>query len=250
MAEPRFLLAIPVYNEERHLERVLRRARRYLDDILVVDDGSADRTPQLLADQKELHTIRHAHNQGYGRSLADAFAYAVAAGFDWVITMDCDEQHEPAFLPEFMAVARRDQADLISGSRYLSDLDARGLPPADRRRINLRITGLLNERLGLAITDAFCGFKAYRTAALVSLRISEPGYAMPIQLWVQAARAGWRIVELPVRLVYHDSSRQFGGGLDDPAVRYKYYLSVLRAELGRSWAPAAEPQGDSVRAAC
>ncbi|MHC4093677.1 MAG: glycosyltransferase family 2 protein [Planctomycetota bacterium] len=254
MPRLRVLLAIPVYNEQRYIHRVLRQARAHVEDILVVDDGSTDRTPQILAGERGLHTIRHSTNLGYGQSLIDAFDFALGAGYDWVITMDCDEQHEPAFLPKFIAAARRDDADLISGSRYLADLDGRGLPPADRRRINAAITAQLNERLGLHITDAFCGFKAYRTEALRGLCITEPGYAMPMQLWVQAARAGWRIVELPVRLIYHDAKRQFGGGLDDPAVRYEYYLRVLAVELERglspAGAPAKSPEGDSVGAAC
>lgn len=250
MAQTRFLLAIPVYNEQRHVRRVLRQVRAYVDDILVVDDGSTDRTPQILAGEQGLRTIRHPGNQGYGQSLADAFAFAGTAGYDWLITMDCDEQHEAAFLPKFMAAAQRAEADLISGSRYLGDLPSRGLPPADRRRINARITGLLNERFGLGITDAFCGFKAYRTAALRDLCITESGYAMPVQLWVQAARAGWRIVELPVRLIYHDSERQFGGGLDEAGGRYQYYLRVLTAELERTLSPTGPPDGDLIRAAC
>ena len=250
MAQTRFLLAIPVYNEQRHVRRVLRQVRAHVNDILVVDDGSTDRTPQILADERGLYIIRHSNNQGYGQSLADAFAFAASAGYEWLITMDCDEQHEAAFLPEFMVAAQRDEADLISGSRYLGDLAGRGLPPADRRRINAQITGLLNARLGLGITDAFCGFKAYRTAALRDLCITEPGYAMPVQLWVQVARAGWRIVELPVRLIYHDSERQFGGGLDEPQVRYQYYLSVLAAELGGALSSTGPPGSDSIRTAC
>ena len=89
----------------------------------------------------------------------------------------------------------------------------------------------LNRRLGLNITDAFCGFKAYRVAALRDLHITVPGYAMPMQFWVQAARAGLRVRELPVRLIYNDPTRHFGGLLDDPAIRLQHYLEVLETEL-------------------
>ena len=249
MGDGRFLLAIPVYNEERYLAGVLGQARAYLDDVLIVDDGSQDRTPQILAAYPDLPVIRHVTNLGYGRSRADAFAFAIEAGFDWLITMDCDGQHEPEFIPKFMAAARRDDADLISGSRYLSSFDGDSLPPADRRWINARITCLLNDRLGLGITDAFCGFKAYRVAALGRLSVTEPGYAMPLQVWVQAARAGMRIVELPVRLIYRDATRRFGGGLDDPEARYRYYTDVLEAELGRCAWPVPPPDAQSVRIA-
>lgn len=249
MADRRFLLAILVYNEERHLKGVLGRARSRIEDILVVDDGSTDRTPSILAAWPGVRVIRHASNLGYGRALADAFAHAIEAGFDWLITMDCDGQHEPALIPKFMVAARRDDADLISGSRYLARSDGGSSPPADRRRINAQITRLLNERLGLGITDAFCGFKAYRVAALRGLFVTEPGYAMPLQVWVQAARAGWRVVELPVPLIYHDATRRFGGGLDDPAARYQYYIDVLEAELAGRARPMAWPDKRSIRIA-
>ena len=82
-----------------------------------------------------------------------------------------------------------------------------------------------------SICDAFCGFKAYSRRALEHLHINETGYAMPLEVWVQAAAASLRIVELPVPLVYLDLARSFGGALDDAATRLAYYRSVLdRAE--------------------
>lgn len=229
----RFLVAIPVYNEAAHVRRVLAEVRRYARDVLVVDDGSTDGTGALLASFGWVHRIVHAVNLGYGQSLIDAFRFAAARRFDWIITMDCDEQHEPAFIPAFVDAMRQDDADIISGSRYLRRFEGNGLPPPDRQAINRQITGLLNRWLRLAITDAFCGFKAYRVSGLRRLRLSEPGYAMPLQLWVQAAHVGLRIRELPVRLLYTDPNRHFGGSLDDPAVRRRYYLSVLREEMQR-----------------
>lgn len=228
----RTLLAIPVYNEERYLRRVLSEVRKYIDDILVVDDGSTDRTPGILAEQRDIAVIRHEQNQGYGQSLIDAFAYAARQGYDWIITMDCDEQHEPCRIPDFLAAEAAGDADIISGSRYMRDTPADDLPPPDRRRINAQITQLINEVLGLPITDAFCGYKAYRVAALRRLRLTETGYAFPIPFWVQAVRARLRIREISVRLIYNDPHRSFGGTLDDPAIRLQHYLDVFYRELG------------------
>lgn len=233
MPETRFLLAIPVYNEAPYVRGVLAEVRKYVTDILVVDDGSTDGTARMLADQSDIDVIQHPRNQGYGKSLADAFAYAMCRRYDWLITIDCDEQHEPSFIPKFKARALADEADIISGSRYLETLDGNSLPPEDRRRINAEVTELLNRRLGLGITDAFCGFKAYRVSALARLCIIEAGYAMPLQMWVQIWRARLRIVELPVKLIYTDATRHFGGPLDDPQTRRQHYLDVLEAELAR-----------------
>lgn len=228
---PEHLLAIPVFNEERYVEAVLQNARRFSTNILVIDDGSSDATPALLRRQPDVHVIRHPENRGYGKSLSDAFEYAQRHGYPWLITMDCDEQHEPECIPCFLSAAARDDADVISGTRYPNGHMVDASVPSDRLAINRRITGLINERLGLAITDAFCGFKAYRVSALQHIRITVPGYAMPMQWWVQVVRANLRVVELPIRLIYKDPTRHFGGLLDDPDVRLSHYIDVLEREL-------------------
>ncbi len=225
------LLAIPVFNEERYVRRVIEEAGRYSGHILVVDDGSTDRTPELLREFEAIHLITHPENRGYGKSLADAFTFAQRHGYEWVITMDCDEQHEASYIPKFLDAMALDDADVVSGTRYPSGFDVDVSVPADRRKINRRITAMLNRRLGLDLTDAFCGFKAYRVAALRFLHITVPGYAVPMQFWVQAVRAGLRVRELPVRLIYKDPTRHFGGLLDDPEARLKHYLEAFESEL-------------------
>ena len=85
----------------------------------------------------------------------------------------------------------------------------------------------MNRRLGLNLTDAFCGFKAYRTEALAKIELTETGYAMPLELWVQAARLGLRIVEVAVPLIYLDERRSFGGALDRADARLAVYRQVL-----------------------
>jgi dolichol-phosphate mannosyltransferase len=231
------LVAIPVHNERRHVTRVLDEVRKYARDILVIDDGSTDDTPLLLANQP-VEVIRHARNRGYGQALIDAFRYAQCqcCCYDWLVTMDCDLQHEPASLPVFMELIARDSADVISGSRYLVGPGPAGgadTPPADRRQINQVVTRQVNQRLGLALTDAFCGFKALRVAALRKLELDEPGYAFPLQFWVQAAAHDLRIIETPVRLIYNDLNRSFGALLDNAQVRQRHYLQVLERELAR-----------------
>ncbi|MEM1072113.1 MAG: glycosyltransferase family 2 protein [Planctomycetota bacterium] len=244
----RVLVAIPVYNEQKHVARVLERLREHhADDVLVIDDGSTDATPQLLA-TFPVEVIRHSKNRGYGRSMQDAFRWAAVDGFDWVITMDCDEQHEPESIPAFIEAIDQGDADVVSGSRYLlrpSQQEAEGSPPPDRRAINGLITEELNERLGMGLTDAFCGFKAYRTAAVTRLSLREDGYAFPMQFWVQAAAEGLRVREIPIKLIYNDLSRSFGGPLDDRSIRLAHYRRVLHCELDRcaDRLPAAAVEG-------
>jgi dolichol-phosphate mannosyltransferase len=225
----RWLTALPVYNEVRYVDAVLDEVSRYSPEVLVVDDGSTDGTTELLQARNDVQFIRHAWNRGYGAGLHSAFQYAIDRQYDCIVTIDCDGQHEPRRIPRFVAACR--DVDIVSGSRYLSAFAGDSEPPADRRRINRVITDELNRRLGLNLTDAFCGFKAYRVEALKKLHLTEPGYAMPIELWVQAVAVGLEIVELPVPLIYLDESRSFGGELDDAETRLGHYYDVLERGL-------------------
>ena len=241
------LIAIPVYNEHRTVGQVLDKVLQYHPDVLVVDDGSSDGTREILEARSGIRLIRHPVNRGYGRSVIDAFEYADRHGFDWVITMDCDEQHEPESIPDFVREIATGRWDLISGSRYLRPRADDDLPPGERRTVNTTITAILNSLLPLKLTDAFCGFKAHRTVAMMRLRLDDPGYAFPMQLWPRAAKAGLRITEIPVRLIYNDPNRHFGGLLDDASYRLKHYLDVIRGELDR---PAPEPAGEPLCSGC
>src|SRR5947209_20546375 len=108
----RLVTAIPVFNEERHLESVLAEVRKYSRRILVVNDGSTDRTGELLARQTDLHVITHPKNRGYGATLTSAFAYALAQpDVDMLVTMDCDGQHEPSRIPVLLEAIH--DADIV-----------------------------------------------------------------------------------------------------------------------------------------
>lgn len=227
------LIAIPVFNEQKYVTKVLDEVRKYASEILVIDDGSTDQTPLLLA-QQPVEVIRHARNRGYGQSMIDAFRWAQCQCYcyDWVVTMDCDEQHEPANLPAFFEAMAKDDADIVSGSRYLDTKRCGDPPPTDRRAINATITKMVNEKLGLELTDAFCGYKAYRVKPLRRLELDETGYAFPLQFWVQAVVNDLRIKELPVRLIYNDPNRSFGP-LNDPEKRLAHYRQVFEKEMAK-----------------
>lgn len=232
----RILTALPVYNEASHVRGVLKEVLRHASDVLVVNDGSTDGTAAALREFEDtVHVEHHTTNQGYGAALKSAFDYALRYGYEVLVTIDCDGQHQPGLISD---VADKiddpaDPVDMVSGSRYLESSDRNSVAPEDRRRINMQITRCLNDQLGFDITDAFCGFKAYRVSALADLDITDPGYAMPLQLWIQAADLNWRISEHPIPLVYLEEERSFGGSLDDAEVRLNHYRDVLNAELSR-----------------
>jgi glycosyltransferase involved in cell wall biosynthesis len=237
-----WITAVPVYNEERHLKGVLQEVQRYSPHILVINDGSTDGTagilkrftrgkPMVNFGHGTLEVISHPVNRGYGAALISAFQYALTHDIEVLVTMDCDGQHEPHRIGVLLEALDK-ETDIVSGSRYLRDFRQDTAPPQDRQQINRVITSELNERFGLQLTDAFCGFKAYRAEALSRLHITETGWGMPLQLWVQAARLGLRIKEVGVPRVYLDPNRAFGGVLDNPEERLAYYRRVIAdAEL-------------------
>jgi dolichol-phosphate mannosyltransferase len=230
---PRVLIVLPLYNEEATLARVLAQVRgaARAAEVLVVDDGSTDRSAVIVRQATGVSVLAHPQNQGYGQSLMDGFAYALAHGHDSVVTIDCDEQHEPRQIPQFLAALA--DADIVSGSRYLDPAAGGDPAPPDRQRLNEEIAARLRALTGFAITDAFCGFKAYRASALRLLRLDEPSYGLPLQVWIQAAHHRLRVVELATPRIYKNPNRQFWGGLDDVAVRRQYYERVIQREVQR-----------------
>lgn len=228
------LVIMPVFNEADTVDSVLDAVRmHYSGEIIVVNDGSTDDTTAVLAARADVTVIAHPTNLGYGRALAEGFAVARAREAERVVTMDCDGQHEPAHIPGFLTQIERG-GDIISGSRYLPGSPEIGEAPASRLEVNRTVTAEINRVTGWGITDAFCGFKAYRLAALDGLDICEPGYAMPMELWAKAYRLGLDVREMPVERIYHDHDRSFGDDLDDPEVRLAYYMRVWSAALERT----------------
>jgi len=238
----RTLTALPVYNEAAHVLGALEGALTYSKEVLVIDDGSTDSTSELLTARDDIHLISKRHNQGYGAALRSAFDFAIHGGYDVLITMDCDGQHQPQLIPRFVELSR--SADIVSGSRFLRRFHGDSEPPEDRKRINMLITEDINRCLGLGITDSFCGFKAYRTSELAKMQLTEDGYAMPLELWVQAYKLGLKIVEVAVPLIYLDENRSFGGSLDQADVRLAVYRQVLKKSL------AAIQSGRPLPSAC
>lgn len=227
------LIIIPVYNEVETLPEVLFEVRKLFDGcVLLVDDGSTDGSIESInnINHERIHIISHDSNQGYGAALISGFRFAIENEYTYVLTMDCDWQHEPRYITEFFEKVR--EVEIVSGTRYRDVQKPDTEAPADRRAINELITERINHMLSLHITDAFCGFKAYQVGALSKMKLSETGYAFPMQFWVEVYRTRASLVELSVPRIYTGVKRSFGGTLDDPDVRLKHYLNVLELMKG------------------
>lgn len=235
------LILIPIYNEQKHIFNVLREVRKYSsEDLLVVNDGSTDKSKEIIEQfascaklKGELIIINHSINEGYGQSLIDGINFAQNNNYKYLVTLDCDEQHEPHLIPQFLKEIKKGKVDIVSGSRYLSPQRQIDTPPRDRYRINHQITKLINKITNYGLTDSFCGFKAYRVESLKKLKLSEKGYGLPLQLLIQAYKNNLTIKELPVSMIYKDKNRTFGNYLDNPETRLKYYLKIIDNEVKR-----------------
>lgn len=227
------LIVIPVYNEKETLVEVLCAIREYYSGcVLLIDDGSTDgsietiNTLCLECDHKKIHSIAHDRNLGYGAALISGFDFAINKNYDYVLTMDCDWQHEPSYIPEFFMEVRN--YDLVSGSRYLENFEVDTNAPNDRKKINMYLSEILTKETSFKITDSFCGFKAYKVEALKKLDLNETGYAFPMEFWVEACMKKLSFKELSVPRIYTGAKRSFGGILDNPDVRLAHYLDTFK----------------------
>ncbi|MGM0531503.1 MAG: glycosyltransferase family 2 protein [Bacteroidota bacterium] len=228
-----FLVFIPVYNEERSIRAIIHEIRNTTDhvDILIIDDGSTDDTTSILEKTENIQVIRHSQNQGYGKTLIDGFRYADEKGYKYVITIDSDKQHQPREISKFISATERYDSDIITGSRYLNvPREELKKAPEDRVRINRRITAMINNLTGFQLTDSFCGFKLYKVKALRQLSLTETGYGLPLQLWIQAWKKGLTVTEIPVQLIYFDHTPRQTSYWKNMFRRYRYYLRIIQKE--------------------
>ncbi|MDZ7713398.1 MAG: glycosyltransferase family 2 protein [Rhodovibrio sp.] len=210
-AVDRCVALIPAYNEAATVGDLIRRVRAQLPDVIVVDDGSADATA-VEARRLDVRLVRHAKNAGKGRSLIDGLHAAREAGFDAAVTLDADGQHRARDIPRLLQCAGADT--LVLGSRVN---DAARMPRA--RRIANRIAGFfISWAAGQRIGDTQCGLRVYPTgvAAALGLTGRRHGFVFESEVLIEAARQGWRIVEVPVPAVYPAR-----------APRHSYYRPVV-----------------------
>ena len=203
----RALVVLPTYNEADNLAPIVEQVLPYGLDILVVDDGSPDGTGELAEQLRSRHNgrvdvLHRPSKLGLGTAYVAGFQRALAAGYDYVLEMDCDFSHDPKYVPAFLE--RIQTADLVLGSRYVSGGGT----------VNWNVfwrlisrSGSLYSRLMLRLPyhDLTGGFKCFRREVLEQIGLDgvrSNGYAFQIELTYRAHRRGFRIVELPI--LFHE----------------------------------------------
>jgi dolichol-phosphate mannosyltransferase len=201
----RTLVVLPTFNEVENIVEVLERVREALPEavVLVVDDSSPDGTADVAeswgADHGGVTVLRRPAKSGLGSAYRAGFAWGQAEGFEVMVEMDSDLQHDPASLPDLIAAVEAG-ADLAIGSRYVAGGQ---VPEWKRSRRAISQTGNRYAAwvLGMDVADSTAGFRAYRASALAAINLEAvraDGYGFQVEMAYSVARNGGHITEVPI----------------------------------------------------
>lgn len=186
-------ILIPAYNAAASLRQVVLESLQHELPLVVVDDGSNDGTAVAVADL-EITVLSHPHNRGKGAALKTGFAWALHQGYDGVITLDADGQHDPSAISRLREAAEAGQYGILLASRQGQFEQMAGL----RKFWNRFGVWCMRKRTGFEITDSQSGFRYYRTAMLRAVDLEKDGYDLEMELLMKCWRAGFRIGSLPI----------------------------------------------------
>ena len=195
--DPRICVIIPVFNHDRTVLQVVRKAKSQFP-VIAINDGSTDKTPQILAAEPDLTVVTLPSNQGKAAALCAGFDRARELGFTHAITIDADGQHSTTELGGFAVACRREPEAFIIGVR---DLKKEGAPRS-RRFSNAFSTLWFRFETGVPLTDTQCGYRCYPLKTLERLQVKAKRYAYELEVMVLAAWAGVPLVALPVASDY------------------------------------------------
>ena len=172
------LIVIPTYNERDNLPQLVRRimAQPIEADVLVVDDNSPDGTglvaDEIAAANPHVHVLHRPGKQGLGRAYIAGFQWALARSYEFVMEMDADFSHNPSDIPAFVDAARRNDADLVLGTRYLNGIRVINWP-LKRLLLSLAAARYVQVITGMPVSDPTGGFKCFRRRALASIGLES-----------------------------------------------------------------------------
>lgn len=186
-------ILIPVFNAENSIRAVVQECLGHGLPVVVVDDGSTDRTASLLA-ELPVQLFRHSRNRGKGAALKTGFDWALASGFEAVVTVDADGQHDVSAIPAVIAAATASGCGIVIASRHAQFEQMAGL-----RKIWNRIgVWFMQSRTGFRITDSQSGFRCYSAQMLKQISLASDGYNLEMEALLKAWKAGFAIGSVPV----------------------------------------------------
>jgi len=194
---------IPAYNEEMLIGHLIGEVKKRGLDCVVIDDGSTDKTRQE-AERCGAYVISHRKNLGKGMSLRAGFKKAIEGNYRFVITMDGDGQHHPDELGHFIKAAEKDDVAIILGNRMWCPKDM----PLKRRITNWVMSGLISLIAGQRMPDTQCGYRLIKTDVLKAIPLTTNKYEIESEVLIEASRAGFRIISIPIKSIYGGQKSQ------------------------------------------
>ncbi len=191
------LALIPCFNEEDTIAEVVRGCLRHLDAALVVDDGSTDATADRAREAGAV-VVRRDPNEGKGVALNAGYDYAVANGYDAVVTLDGDMQHDPAEIPKFLEAAKPQDVHIVLGCRMM---DVSRMPRV-RRFTNRSTSWCVSKLARQKILDSQTGYRLIKRAVLENVRCHTRNYDAESEILIKAGRKGFRVAEVPIATIY------------------------------------------------
>ena len=235
----RTVIIIPAFNEERAIGSLVASIRRVVGDamdIVVINDGSSDNTTGE-ASQAGAIVVTHPFNMGYGTTIQTGYKFASTIGYDYLVQIDGDGQHDPEFIPCLLEPVLNGSADLALGSRFLDFNSYR--PPMIRRAGMVFFGALVSLLIGSRISDPTSGYQAFNRRVIeLFTRDSFPCDYPDADVLLTLGLAGFKINEIPVRMYANVSGKTMHHGLKPLYYVFKMLLSMV-VTLLRSRGPHA-----------
>ena len=199
----RITIGLPAFNEEKNIASMIIKLKKIADKIIVCNDGSTDLTGEI-AEKMGAIIINHPRNLGYGASIRSIFHKAEELDSDVLVTFDADGQHRVEDIERVVEPILKNDADIVIGSRFL-DGDNKDTP--SYRKLGIKaITNIANTSLDIKLTDSQSGFRAYSKKILKEITPSEYGMGVSIEILIKANKGGFKIKEVPIRILYPGDS--------------------------------------------
>lgn len=189
-------VVIPAHNEEKHIGGIVRQIKKYVDNVVVVDDGSKDRT-KAIAKKSKAVVLRHIVNLGKGVAVKTGCDYAVKHNADFLIIIDADAQHDPGEIPKFLGSIKKQ--DVVLAYRKIN----RNMPLVLRFG-NWFINKTIRFLYGVKIRDSQCGYRAFTADAYKKLRWKASDYSMESEMIAKIGKYNLSYAEVPIETIYSD----------------------------------------------
>jgi len=192
----KIIIGMPAYNEEKYIGSIILQAQQYADEVIVIDDGSADQTSKI-ADLAGATVIKHGENKGKGVAIQEILTESKDRGADILVLLDADSQHDPEEIP-YLIKAVSEGYDLVIGSRKTR----RDIIPF-YRKIGQRVLSFFTRTLSRTkVLDTESGFRALSRKAISEIELKESGFAIETEMIASAAAKGLSITEVPISIIY------------------------------------------------